>query len=115
MPDGVDAVFEPFYGSMGGERIFGEPISEAFPLINEGLVVQYFQNLRLEYEAVWPQSVRISPLGAWGYEGLREVLLDEAAENGRSRTFPETNQTVRNEFLTFYETFEGEQVLGWPI
>ncbi len=115
VPEGVDAVFGPFYMVMGGQRIFGEPISEAFPLPNEGLVVQYFQNLRLEHEMGQPQTVRISPLGLWGYEGLREVEPDEATGNGRSRTFPETNQTVRNEFLTFYEEFDSEQILGWPI
>ena len=115
LPNGVDAVFAPFYETMGGERIFGEPVSEAFPLASEGLTVQYFQNLRLEYETGQPQSVRISPLGAWGYEGLREVVLDEVRENGRTRTFPETEQTVRDEFLAFYETHNGEQILGWPI
>jgi hypothetical protein len=113
VPEGVDAAFAPFYTTMGSERIFGQPITEAFPLTNEGLIVQYFQNLRLEYEAGQPQMVRISTLGLWGYEGLREVVPDEV--NGRSRTFPETNQTIHNEFLTFYEEFDGEQILGWPI
>ena len=115
VPNGIDPVFAPFYETMGGERIFGEPVSEAFPLASEGLTVQYFQNLRLEYETGQPQLVRISPLGAWGYEGLREVVLDEVRENGRTRTFPETDQAVRDEFLTFYEAHEGEQILGWPI
>lgn len=115
VPDGVDLVFAPFYEAMGGERIFGEPVSEAFPLASEGLTVQYFQNLRLEYETGQPQSVRISPLGAWGYEGLREVVPDEGVENGRSRTFPESGQSVHDEFLTFYETFNGQQIVGWPI
>ena len=114
-PAGVDAVFVPYYEAMGGERVLGEPISEAFLLENEGLMVQYFHNLRLEYAVGEPQSVRISPLGEWGLAGLREVVPDEVTENGRSRTFPETNETVYDEFLTFYEEFDGEQVLGWPI
>ncbi|MCB8943192.1 MAG: hypothetical protein H6658_05510 [Ardenticatenaceae bacterium] len=115
MPAGVDEVFAPHFAALGGERVLGEPISEAFPLEDEGLTVQYFQNLRLEYETGQPQSVRVSPLGEWGYEGLREVVPDEVDENGRSRTFPTTNETIYNEFLTFYETFDGEQILGWPI
>jgi hypothetical protein len=112
---GVDAVFAPFYEARGGERIFGEAISEAFSLSSEGLTVQYFQNLRLEYATGQPQSVQITPLGVWGYEGLRDKDPDETETNGRSRTFPETNQTVRDEFLAFYEEYSGEQVLGWPI
>jgi hypothetical protein len=100
---------------MGSERIFGEPISGAFPLSSEGLVVQYFQNLRLEYDMGQPQAVRISALGSWGYEGLRVPELDDVPENGRSRTFPQTEQTIYDEFLAFYEEFDGEQILGWPI
>jgi hypothetical protein len=114
-PPGVDGVFAPFYEQMGGERIFGEPITEAFPLEIEGLTVQYFQNLRLEYPTGQPQSVRISALGQWGLEGLREIEEDVVTADGRSRPFSPTNETVRDEFLAFYEAFEGEQVLGWPI
>ena len=115
MPTGVDAVFVPYYEALGGERVLGEPLSEAFLVENEGLMVQYFHNLRLEYATGEPQAVRVSPLGEWGLAGLREVVPDEVAEDGRSRTFPETNETVYDEFLTFYEEFDGEQVLGWPI
>ena len=115
MPNGVDPIFAPYYEAWGGERIFGEPVSAAFLLEDEGLTVQYFQNLRLEYATGEPQSVRISSLGEWGMGGLREIVPDEAEGNGRSRTFAQTNETVQNEFLTFYEEFNGEQILGWPI
>ena len=94
MPAGVDEVFAPHFAALGGERVLGEPISEAFPLEDEGLTVQYFQNLRLEYETGQPQSVRVSPLGTWGYEGLREVVPNEVDENGRSRN-PERQRRQR--------------------
>ena len=115
VPAGVDDVFEPHYQAIGRERVLGEPISEAFLLENEGIMVQYFQNLRLEYAMGEPQTVRISPLGTWGVEGLREVVRDDVPDDGRFRTFPETNETIQDEFLTFYEDHNGEQVLGWPI
>lgn len=81
---------------------------------DNGRFTQYFQNIRLEYDEV-DNAVIIFPLGEWALAGVNEPQLAPVAASGRSRTFPETNLIVQDEFLTFYEAFNGERLLGLPL
>lgn len=106
--------FAAFYEAYGGQRVFGSPITEAFRPATDGPVVQYFQNMRLDYE-VNGQQVRPFPLGTWAFPGLENVALAPVVENGRSYTPSGSAHPIQDEFLAFYETYNGEVLLGLPL
>ena len=108
----VAAEFARFYEENGGRRIFGDPISEGFEAPDNGRFVQYFHAMRLEMAG---DAVAVYPLGDWALAGLKEPVLAPAPENSRARVFPETGFTVQDEFLSFYEAYNGEQLFGPPI
>lgn len=113
----VAAPFVPFYQAHGGARVFGYPITELFQPTAEARPTQYFQMLRLELDATQPaeMQVLVYPLGQWALEAVTEPEVAPGADNGRAQFFPETGQSVQDEFLTFYETYQGEQLFGPPI
>lgn len=106
--------FQAFYDQFGGERVFGEPITETFHETDDGPLLQYFQAVRMEYDPT-TQAVAVFPLGAWELGGLNEQSPLPVDENLPSREFATTGQSVRGEFLAFYEAYEAEQWLGAPI
>lgn len=106
--------FVGFYQAYGGQNILGLPISEMFVAEENGRALQYFQSVRLEYDTA-TQQVIVTPLGHWALEGLREQILAPTPENSPVRTFTGSNFTVQDEFLTFYESHQGEMLLGHPI
>lgn len=105
--------FAEFYTNNGEKRFFGEPITEGFVAGDNGRFTQYFQNMRLEYDET--AGTIIFPLGEWALTGVTDPKPVSTAANSRSRTFPDSNLTVQDEFLLFYETYNGEQLLGVPI
>ncbi|MCB9423232.1 MAG: hypothetical protein H6667_25775 [Ardenticatenaceae bacterium] len=109
----VAAEFAAFYADNGGQRFFGEPITEGFDAGDDGRFTQYFQNMRLEYDEA--DGVVIFPLGGWALAGVNKPQPALVPTNSRSRAFPGTDFTVQDEFLTFYEAYNGEQLLGLPI
>lgn len=115
----VAAQFDAFYELAGGRRLLGDPITEAFRVESEGPLLQYFQAMRLAYEEHPAVSgsgqVTVFALGEWALAGLSEQNPAPVEEGGPSRYFPETGISVRGEFHQFYETYNGEQLLGPPI
>jgi hypothetical protein len=110
----VADVFAQFYADSGGERFFGEPITEGFVTGDNGRFIQYFKNIRLEFDEE-EQLVIIFPLGEWALAGVNNSTLADVPANSLARTFPETGETVQDEFLTFYDAFNGRRLLGPPI
>jgi hypothetical protein len=115
-PNGIPvaAEFQDFYAAYGGADVLGEPVTEFFTAGEGERPLQYFQNIRLEYDAA-TDGVIITPLGNWGLAGLHEQIPAQAPESSVSRLFPETGYTVQDEFLRFYEAYNGEVLLGQPI
>jgi hypothetical protein len=115
-PNGIPvaAEFQAFYEAYGGRNVLGDPVTEFFAAAGEERPLQYFQNIRLEYDAA-TDGVIITPLGAWELAGLHEQIPAQAPESSVSRLFPETGYTVQDEFLRFYEAYNGEVLLGQPI
>lgn len=111
--------FTAFYEQFGGRRVLGEPITEPFTLEEGDPLLQYFQAVRLEYDrdpaTSEAQRIRIFPLGQWALDGLRQQRLAPDVDAGPSRFFPETEQTVRGDFLAFYDANGGQWLLGPPI
>jgi hypothetical protein len=97
----------------------GDPITEGFRVESEGPLLQYFQAIRVALEenpeAPGTEQLSIFPLGEWALAGLSEQLPAPQTEEGLSRHFPETSLSVRGAFLHFYESYDGEQLLGPPI
>ena len=55
----VGAPFLQYFDAHGGARIFGYPITEAFR--QNGRLVQYFQNMRLDYYLERPSGQQVQP------------------------------------------------------
>ncbi len=105
--------FVDFYWEMGGPLLFGYPLTEPFQAATDEPLLQYFQTMRLEFNG---QQVAITPLGAWAFAGASSAVgLYSPPDDGRSRTFPQTGQTVWDQFLIFYEAHQGETLLGLPL
>jgi hypothetical protein len=117
----VGEPFADFYRQMGGAALFGHPLTEPFRAEEEGPLLQYFQTMRLEFDGQQvdqqvDQQVRITPLGEWAFAGVGEgVEIFAPPPDTRSRTFAQTGQAVWDEFLTFYESNQGEILLGLPL
>jgi hypothetical protein len=103
-----------FYQAHGGPRALGQPISELFVAEENGRALQYFQTVRLEYDSATGQ-VYVTPLGEWAMGGLREQIPASVPENGATRAFASADFVVQDEFLAFYERYQGETLLGEPI
>jgi len=101
-----------FYQQNGGTRNFGYTLTEAFP--DGDMLVQYFQRMRLEYD-LSRNDIFIAPLGEWAVPALDNQILAPVAPSVHSRLFEETGFTVQDEFLTYYETNNGEVLFGPPI
>jgi hypothetical protein len=110
----VAAELADFYAANGGERFFGEPITEGFVAGDNGRFTQYFQNMRLEYDET-DGAVIIFPLGEWALAGVNNPQPAPVSANSRRRTFPGTDFTVQDEILSFYEAYQGDLLLGPPI
>lgn len=106
--------FQEFYQAYGAEAVLGEPITEMFTPAPGERPLQYFRNVRLEYE---PDTGRVvvSPLGAWEFGGLTNQPPAPIPAEGEVRTFPGSEYGLRDAFLQFYEDNSGEILLGLPI
>ncbi len=101
----VADVFQEFYQTYGGQRVFGLPHRDAFVEQETGRTLQYFDNVRLEYDRATDQVV-VSNLGKWALEPLRRDRPD---------VVPTTTPVLENAFGAFYAQFNGPVVLGAPL
>ncbi len=111
----VADIFLDMYESVDHpQEIFGKPISRAYTNPNNGSLMQYFENVRLEtitddYGRV---SVMISDLGTQLFDptGKEMVIIDRNCTHYGENEFP-----VCHEFRRFYEANQGEINFGEPI
>jgi len=113
----VQGDFMRFFDAHGGLEIFGYPLTEAF--IENGRLVQYFQQARMEAHPASPDPyrVRLGPL-AWelGY-GEPPIPISDIppASDPDRRYFPETGHTTGYAFLHYFNTRGGVDIFGYPI
>lgn len=116
----LDAHFLFFFDAHGGLELLGYPITDAFLDPYTGLLIQYFQNARLEL-ASDPETgmlaVRMSPLGdlMGGWEASEEVKLPLVGSRPGCAYYPQSRHSVCYAFLTFFEEHGGPEQLGFPI
>jgi hypothetical protein len=107
--------FVEFYQQIPNpEQIYGFPITEPFQNV-DGVLVQYFQRARFEFQPEAPEELRIrlTPLGNLLYEPVEPFPL--AANPNACQTFPETDYEVCLSFLEFFEDNGGIAQFGYPI
>ncbi len=94
--------FRAFYEEMGGRAVFGDVLEPAFPAPDDGRLLQYFENLRLELE---PDSgaVLVSALGA------------EIAPDVNNMPVPEDAEAIQAAFNAFYAEHQGAILFGPAI
>lgn len=110
----VPEEFLDFVESHGGIEIFGYPISN--PFRQRGVVVQYFQNARIESHPSNPDPYKVQ-LGLLGDElNYRdEPISRPRLLSSRRHYFPETGHVVSYAFLDFFKDNGGIDVFGFPI
>ncbi len=106
--------FLVFFDTFGGLEIFGYPVTE--PFIQNGLLVQYFQNARFEAHPTNPAPYRVQ-LGLLGLElNYNRPPVARSEPDSRDRQyFPETGHTVVHAFLDFFRTKGNIDAFGYPI
>jgi hypothetical protein len=117
----VPAVFMKFWTAKGGLPIFGYPISEARTEVNpsdkQQYLVQYFERNRFEYhpENDADNEVLLGLLGA-ELTSQRTFEPGQPFENSSDRVFfPETQHSLSEPFLSYWRSYGGLAVFGYPI
>ena len=109
----VSGEFLEYFDAHGGLGVFGYPISA--PYNERGILVQYFQNARMEWHAINEDPYKVQ-LGLLGDElGLRQPPVDQPSLSAGRVYFPETGHTVTYMFLRFFRSHGGVDLFGYPI
>lgn len=111
--------FLTFFDKYGGLIIFGYPITEEFIDPKSGLLVQYFQRARFEWNPNNPERHQVQ-LGLLGDElklGQPRLPLSQipSPTNPACYYFPQTGHSVCNAFLDYFRANGGLEVFGYPI
>ncbi len=113
----IDGHFVPFYDKHGGRSILGLPITDAFTDPKSELLIQYFENARLELvpDDESDRNVMFAPLGQMLYGWDHPSDDDTAHSEPGCRFFPEARFSVCHAFLDYFEQHGGIEVFGLPI
>ena len=115
----VDARFIDKYDALGGPIILGYPITESF-YGDDGRVLQYFENARMELapsEDLGGLEVRLTALGVI-LGGWDLALAEDKLALGSSPGclyFEASGHQVCHAFLDFFQAHGGAPVFGHPI
>ena len=109
----VSGDFLDFYDTHGGLEIFGYPISA--PYNEHGLLIQYFQNARMEWHPQNPDPYKVQ-LGLLGDElGVRQDPVAQRPLSAGRVYFPETGHSVTYMFLKYFRSHGGVDLFGYPL
>lgn len=110
------AGFLDYWRANGQMVIFGYPITEE--IVENGLIVQYFERARFEYHPGSSGTAGQVRLGLIGSEmaaiGYGPFARIDDPQNGY-RYFPETGHTVWGEFRNYWQKRGGVEIFGYPI
>ena len=113
----VRGPFRAYFQTHGGSNSFGYPITQEF--LRHGLVVQYFEKVRMEYHPENPARYRVQ-LGLLGETlGRREPPIPAfrapPAFDPSRRYYPQTGHTLTQPFLAYYDAQGGLDRFGYPL
>ncbi len=116
-------IYEPFLSTWRQYdlAILGYPISE--PLELEGMTVQYFERARFEHHPEYAgtsHEVLFTLLGNWIATENDAPAFDPVGEDVGSseperRYYPETGHHLQPPFVSFWDSYGGLPVFGYPI
>lgn len=104
--------FLDYFDANGGLEIFGYPITA--PYNEDGVLVQYFQNARMEWHPLNPDPEKVQ-LGKLGEELGLERAPEKASLSAGAAFFPETGHAVTYMFLRYFRAHGGQEFFGYPI
>jgi hypothetical protein len=107
--------FLDFWQSHDGMRLFGLPITDGVQVGN--VTAQYFERARFEYHPDLPdgQRVVIGELGSSLTAGNEFDKAAPFADSPTQRFFPDTEHSLSNGFLYFWNSHDGAELFGSPI
>lgn len=113
----VDPIFAAYFEARGGVEAFGYPITYAY--VENGLWVQYFQNVRMEHHPYNPEPYKIQ-LGLLGEElGKRQPPIPvnqiPSPTDPSCLYFPQFGHAVCHSFLKYYNEHGQLDRFGYPI
>ena len=110
----VSGEFLTYFDVHGGLEIFGYPIS--YPFVNDyGVLVQYFQNARMEYHALHPDPYKLQLVLLGDELGYRREPTRSTSLSPHRQYFPETGHSVAYKFLDYFHDHGGIDIFGYPI
>jgi hypothetical protein len=113
----VRGEFLRFYDDRGGPDLFGPPVSPE--IMEDGVRVQYFRNVRLEWRPENPPPYRVQPglLGEALAKRQPPIPPERIPPASRpdERYYPETGHTVVYGFLAEFDRHGGLDTFGYPI
>lgn len=115
----LDPLFVDFYDLLGGPELLGYPITESFIDPHSGLLIQYFENARLELvpDQDGPGSkVRLAELGVLvgGWDLPQPGSRLPIGSSPNCRYYEQSGHQVCHAFLEFYEAHGGPDTFGLP-
>jgi hypothetical protein len=119
-PETGHTVREPFlsyFNATGGLARYGYPITNEVVDPKTRLLVQYFQNARMEWHPANPDPYKIQ-LGLLGDELGKQKPpppVSEISPDPNCYLFLETGHTVCYEFLKYWRKYGGLDSFGYPI
>jgi hypothetical protein len=114
----VGGDFLSFWRAHGGIQTFGYPLTPEIEL--DGIIVQYFERHVLQYhsENSGDFQILLRRLGAEARDarGLNdEAPFQPDSEADSGIFFPQTQQNMRDGFLSRWESQGGTRIFGYPI
>lgn len=112
----AENAFLAFWKTHGATEILGLPVSQPFR-DDRGLLVQFYERAILEWHPENPPAyqVLLTRLGAERLGNRSERTAPPLGCAGDCVWFAETNHTLRGVFLTYWRTYGGLPVFGFPL
>jgi hypothetical protein len=118
----VPAVFMKYWNANGGLPVFGFPISEARSEKSDSdgktYMVQYFERNRFEHHPEFAGTNNEVLLGLLGVEltqGREFPTVGAFANTAGKIYFPETQHSLAEPFLSYWNKYGGLAIFGYPI
>ena len=112
----MHGVFLGYWQARGGVQQFGYPVTDE--LTENGRTVQYTERARFEFHPEnrdTPSEVLLSRLGADLANGRRESTFGRVSKPASGVYFNETGHTLKEPFLSYWQSKGGLPVYGYPI